>query len=368
MKWTLLVPGALLPASLAPEIAGAIGPVGLGRHLALARREDILAAGEGCSGAAHWAWLARRFGLPGEPPVTGPYAWGAPPDAADPQSWIAQCEPVHMAVGRDHMMLTDLGEPLSPDEAQELFDLAGEVLQAAGDAPHAAVLARIGFRFERRGTQWYLLATEAPQLQTRPLDSVLGRCVQERMPAGADARLWRVLSNEIQMLWHSSRVNNARESRDLRPANALWIHGGGHWQALPPSDVARLHVPGAGGDAAVLHGWQSAAQPGAPAAGGDTVSLDRGLFAAFAHQAWESWLARWDGLDARIEAEMDEARRAGAGEFELVLSGAHQARSWTVPLRRPWWRWPAGPGAARGRLQRGLAEPEARTKAAGAPR
>jgi hypothetical protein len=348
MKWTLLVPGALLPAALAPELARAIRAPLLVQHLLGAQRGPELAAGEHSDGAPHWSWLARAFGQATEPPVTAPYAWHAdgPGDAATRDCWIAHCEPVHMAIARDHFTVTDLGDdPLQTAEAARLFELAGEALAPPADA---------GLRFAERGGRWFLLSERPLDLLTFGIDTVLGRSAHERLPAGADARRWRVLSNEIQMRWHASEVNAAREERGARAVNAVWIHGGGRWHPLPGGTVGALHADPGGAEAEILRGWMHAA--GAHK-GRDALSLHRGLFAAHAHQAWESWLGQLDALALQIDRDLASARAAGARRFELVLCGAQTARSLALPLDRSWWtRWRGAPRDPARLLQRLLGE------------
>jgi hypothetical protein len=265
-------------------------------------------------------------------------------------------------------------EPLDPEETAALLNLANE---AAGDlrsAPLAQSASNSGERldlhFVIRGGHWFVVSPAPLALQTFALDSVLGRSVQEHMPSGAHARAWRILSNEIQMLWHSSTVNDAREQRGARTANALWLHGGGAWAALGPRGVGTLRVdvapnmglsaglnagPDAGlataspgpqligtapssRDAAVLHGWQLAGA-GRPEAGavspGRTLSVHRELFAPFAHQAWDAWLARVPAWEERLEQELTLAQRQGARHFELVLCGGQESRSYAIALRNP---------------------------------
>ncbi|SPE23159.1 putative Signal peptide protein [Burkholderiales bacterium] len=370
MKWTLVVPGALVPAALAPQLASAVRAPQLVQWLARARPGPETSTGEHNAGAPHWSWLARAFGLDDDPPVTAPYAWQASgePDPRSQACWIALCDPVHMAIARDHLVVTDFGDdPLEADEAQSLFTLANEVVCDAA-SPAAATAgggATAGLRFARRGGQWFLLSDQGLQIETHALDAVLGQSVHERMPTGPDARRWRILANEIQMLWHASSVNQAREDRNARPANALWIHGAGRWRALRPGNVTQLRVEPDSTDDAVLRGWMHAAAQHAGSAlpreaalaAGDTVSLCREVFAAFAHQAWDSWLARLGALEHRIDQDIAAARERGLERLELVLCGARQARTVVLPLQAPWWRWPrSAPRAPAPLLQRWLGE------------
>lgn len=61
---------------------------------------------------------------------------------------------------------------------------------------------------------------------TTPIQA-LGRSVQQVQVEGKDARRWRTLLNEIQMLLHAHPVNLAREESGKLPVNSLWLWGGG---------------------------------------------------------------------------------------------------------------------------------------------
>ncbi len=361
MTWTLLVPGALLPAPLAPEMARAVQAPQLVHWLATARAvvADGVVLPEDSTAAPHWAWLVRALGLDDGAIADAPYAWraSAAPTAAraaDNDAWIARCDPVHMAIARDHFVVTGLDNPLSDDDARQLLAEANATL-----AERARQDGTDALRLEIRAGRHYLIAPAALRLRTFALDRVLGQSVQDRLPAGPDARRWRVLANDVQMCWHASAVNAAREEAGWRTANAVWLHGGGHWRPLSSVRAMQLRLPADGAEAAAARGWLAAGHGAAtpPPAGGDTLALDRSLFDAHAHQAWQSWLASLPALEARIAAERAAARAAGARSLRLVLCGTHTARSVELPLAAPWWSWRRGaPRQPAALLLRWLAE------------
>lgn len=381
MNWTLLVPGALLPPALAPEMARHLQLPGLVRHLAgagaaVGPAPRLAPAGRPAAptAAPHWGWLARRFGVADEPLASAPYAWRAlgaqsaavradhradGTVAAEP-TWLAHCEPVHLAIARDHFVVTDLADaPLQAAEAAELLALANTALAGDGDA------AAAGWRLEARGGRWFLRGNAPLRLKTWSLDAVLGQSVQDRLPVGDDARRWRVLANEVQMRWHASAATAARDSAGVRAANALWLHGGGSWRPLAPAGIGTLRLDGAPEEAAVVRGWLQAA--GTPVVGGDTLAIFRGLFSAHAHQAWASWAQQMPAFAAHLEAELAAARSAGARQFTLVLCGSHECRALHLPLQPGWWqRWRSGQRAPAAVLQRWLGE-AADTAATAAP-
>ena len=411
MKWTLLVPGALLPASVAPEMARAIEAPRLARRLASARsvvdpasvslRESTEdAAASAPPTTPHWAWLARAFGADGTPPVTGPYAWQAgcmaehsrvDPDAqrvSAGKMWVARCDPVHMNLARDHFVVTGLGNaPMHTADAQQLLALANEALRGTVPPDPAAPESAPALRLAARAGHWFLLAERRLNLRTTDLDCVLGQSVQDRLPTGADAQRWRVLSNEIQMRWHDCPVNRFREEAGQPAVNALWLHGGGY--LLPLRGVPRVRLVAAPGssEALTVRGWMIAARGGLddtmdgplerspsrpearPAAAlrdGDTLAIHRDLFESFAHQTWETWLDQLIQLQERIEHDLDEAKRRGATDFELVLCGTRQSRTLRLPMHSSWWqRLRGAPRQTAALLQRWLAEAPAPRSAVG---
>lgn len=377
MNWTLLVPGALLPANLAPELVRAIEAPRLVRRLASARLVADPAAETGPFAAAttpHWSWLARAFGVNSIAPVTGPYAWQA---AAIPEVhrnpianrvtagklWVARCDPIHMAIARDHFVVHGLGNaPLQAHEAQALLAQANAALRDI--TAHEAAPPEDGpaLRLATRGGRWFLLSDQPLALRTVDLDRVLGQSVQDCLPSGADARRWRQLANEIQMLWHTNSVNIDRENAGAPVVNALWIHGGGYWRPLEGVPRVRLLAAPGSNEALTVRGWMQAGGHGDTPPGdgpparktrrqttptpsgelrdGDTLAIHRDLFEPFAQQDWESWLNQLVQLQERIEHDLQEARDKGALRFDLVLCGATQTRTLRLPLQLPWWqRW-----------------------------
>ncbi len=347
----MVVAGALLPPEIASAMARSIDTTRLTTWLGRARPTREFIGGE--LGAPHWSWLARTFGMDADPPVTAPYAFGQNPQTPSPghTAWIAHCEPVFLALGRDHMVLRDLAQaPLQTQEAQTLFTLAGQVLAQECDS-HVPKGGDPLLHLEQSLGQWYLRSNEDVDLRCAPPDAVMGRYLHEYLPSGRHARYFKILGNEIQMLWHTSSVNSERESQGLVPVNAVWIHGGGRWQPLPPTRITHVAVAPQGAEEAILHGWLQAAQAPlhAPAPGadpmrapeselGDALTLYKGLMPSFAFQEWQEWFAGLPALEAQIEQEINQARQRGAACFELVLCGQHMGRVLEFRLEPRWWQ------------------------------
>lgn len=76
--------------------------------------------------------------------------------------------------------------------------------------------------------RWYLrLPPGTPLPAFTPPDEALGTDFFEHLAEGADARRWRMLLNEAQIVLHNHPRNAGRVSRGLPPVNSLWFWGGG---------------------------------------------------------------------------------------------------------------------------------------------
>jgi len=348
MRWTVVVPGALLPAPIAADVIGAANAPALARLLARARFDAPRPTSPATAGAAHWGWLWQRFSGRADAPVTAPYAWRAL-EAADPpgageaaQLW--QIDPLHFAVGLDHMLAVPL-------EAQDALDRNESMaLATAADACAQA----FGARLRVLDRHWFLAPAQPWSLATVPLEAALGASIQPLLPSGPDARRWRQLLNEIQIAWHHHPVNAAREARGARPVNGVWLHGGGTYGPLPASGLVQ-----AASDAPAVRGWALAAGVPASAVAADEGSFDaRGdglctwpwLYAPARAEAWHGWLAALARFDRWLGAFAQRAFACGA-EVELVLSGHDATRSVVLGRADGWRLWRRAPLAA------ALAEP-----------
>lgn len=336
MRWFVIVPGALVPASLAPDVLAAATAPRLARRLARAARGEETAGDENTH-LPHLDWLWRAFGGPGRTPVTAPYAWralnrdSATNAAAESQLWF--CEPAHLAFARDHLLVASLADaPLDPGESQALAAAADELMQGSGASLRLLDHAH-----------WFLQVETPWQIETVPLSAALGRSAYEVLPTGPDAPRWRKLLNEIQMCWHAHPVNDAREARGAPTVNALWLHGGGIWHPLPRAPFATLLS-----DDPVLRGWALAAglAPSAllavdatPPANGDALSVWDGLQSSAAAGGWDAWLDRVPTLEAVIESVCDRAFAAGFASVELVLAGGRSARRLSLGAHDGWRFW-----------------------------
>ncbi|HEX5757087.1 MAG TPA: phosphoglycerate mutase [Arenimonas sp.] len=125
---------------------------------------------------------------------------------------------------------------LRADPVRVQPDMTGVRLLAYGDlglgADHAAQLAELlqpvfaehGWQLSAPHPQrWYLrLPADLHLPHFAPPERVLGDDLFEHLPDGADARRWRALLNDTQVLLHQQA-----EAGGTRAANSLWFWGAG---------------------------------------------------------------------------------------------------------------------------------------------
>lgn len=221
----LVVPGLLWPKdSLAEVTRGRELPVlhallGRGRRV---RRPAVPAE----------RWLCEAFGIKGgelrELPIGALRLLG---DGGDPgtDAWLC-ADPVHLRFSRNTLVVDAAGPDLGMDEAAQLVAALNEHLADFGEflAPHPR--------------RWYLRAKAAPRIATHSPAAVAGRTLEPFLPQGEDARDWRRLINEAQVLLHNHPLNAAREAAGRPTANSLWPWGAGPLPAAARTPVPEVHA------------------------------------------------------------------------------------------------------------------------------
>lgn len=87
--------------------------------------------------------------------------------------------------------------------------------------------------------RWYLILPEAHKpRQTLPLHQALGSSLRDMQESIVSVQ-WSKQLNELQMLLHSSTVNQRRETQRQRPVSSFWL-----WDITSSSTPATQYLPG----------------------------------------------------------------------------------------------------------------------------
>lgn len=154
-------------------------------------------------------------------------AQGAYPETQDgSQYWWLRADPVHLQADLHQVLLFDSRMlAIESHEAQTLI------------AEFNRELANEGCLLEALSPDcWYLRLPDDPAIDTHPLPEVIAKDINPLLPQGLNAKYWRALLTEIQMLFYNSEINQKRELDRQPIINSVWFWGGG---VLP----ADLHSP-----------------------------------------------------------------------------------------------------------------------------
>ena len=195
------------------------------RRMTTKRRFTLLLSGD--DAVADSLQNAPTRGLPherfllGDAVPTAPFELlGLQGGAIDPNTVFACIQPVHLHATRDHLVLMHPDHiPLTAAESAALLEEAKPLLQ---DEFKADVIAA-------DPSYWFISPDHFASLATHSVDQAHGRNIDWWLPRdtveAGKARAWRKLQNEIQMLWHISPINEARQASGLPAINSIWISG-----------------------------------------------------------------------------------------------------------------------------------------------
>lgn len=212
--------------------------------------------------------------------------------------WCAWLTPCHWQIGmHDARMAHPRTIQLDADESMQLLDAALPLLRADG----------LDARFVD-SAHWLVTGEALRGLCAASADRMAGQSVQPWLERWQGPAALRRLQNELQMIFHSLPLNDARASRGLVPVNAAWFHGAGH---LEPDSAVR------DGQVSIVNSLQCAAQ----------------------QQDWSSWSVAWRELDASAAQWLQGASQiaiCGERSWKLIQAhGASGARRWLAKLASP---------------------------------
>lgn len=133
--------------------------------------------------------------------------------------WL-RADPVQMIPDRDTLVLIP-GESLGieEDEARTLVDAFNQHFE------QDKVELEMGDTL-----RWYIRILQPIDVQTHSLETMSYYSIQDAMPQGNASAYWRQLMNEVQMLFFTHPVNEARRSNGLPEINGVWIWGEGQYK------------------------------------------------------------------------------------------------------------------------------------------
>jgi hypothetical protein len=277
----LIVPFAVTVSEAGRHALSSLALPHLERLLARRQVAATLGVDEFSLSAPHELALAAERGWPLD---DGALPWGAEAAAAAGldvagRGW-AVLTPAHLQVEADRVLLTDPDAlELADDESRALLDAARPLFEEDGFALHWLAAGR-----------WLASHPLFEDLPTASLDRVLGRNIDPWLPDQRRARGLRRLQNEVQMLWHTHPLNDAREAAGRPAVNSFWCSGSGRTEV---------------------------ALRGAPM---DRVEVDDRLRAPALAEDWVAWRDAWTALDAGpLAALLDRP------EATLTLCGERRA-------------------------------------------
>jgi len=215
MHLTLVIPGLVWKSDALPHPA---------RELPLPALAALLGRGE-----ARWLpaadterRLADAFRMTDDELPWGAVRWAG--EGGDPgvDCWMC-ADPVHLRLAGDRIILADSRElAITTEEAGRLIEMLNTELDDA-------------LTFQTKTPErWYLRLRARPDLRTHSIRQAIGRQVDALLPEGADARIWRRVISEAQILLHKHSVNIVRESQGRSAINSVWLWGCGGYPRLEP--------------------------------------------------------------------------------------------------------------------------------------
>ena len=301
----------LLPATT--RFAGVALPQALAAALGRADRA-MHEAGEDAQLARHFRLLPNRWAHAALTRVVD----GGQEDARL-SGWL-RADPAYIRPDINGARLLATGDGLGIDAADveavlpALRPLFGDVGFGL-DAPHPG--------------RWYLrLPKEAALPAFASPTQALGDDVFEHIPAAPEARRWRLLASEAQVVLHNHPRNATRAAAGKPPINALWFWGGG----VLPDHVASAS-PTLYSDDPLLHGLAKLGTLDAMPLDAAKASEDDGLIDLRAVRDPRADVARWLSPAAQAASRGEVVFYFADGMVFTVAPG-QRWRFWRKPAAR----------------------------------
>lgn len=161
-------------------------------------------------------------------PVCYAYDVGEAGNAGD--GWVLHAYPVILRPDRDQLLVFS-GDALDLDDDESSACIDAFNVHFADD----------GVRLTRSAAgRWYLLTDAAPEVDTTPLEQVLGRPLGDELPQGPRRAFWQGLLNEAQMLFFQLDFNQRRASMGQPTLDGIWLSGAGRGPQATASPFGRI--------------------------------------------------------------------------------------------------------------------------------
>ncbi|WP_024851132.1 hypothetical protein [Hydrogenovibrio kuenenii] len=251
--------------------------------------------------------------------------------------WL-RVDPVQMIPDRDTLVLIP-GESLGigEDEARALVDAFNQHF------------AQDRVELEMGDTlRWYIRILQPIDVQTHSLETMSYYSIQDAMPQGNASAYWRQLMNEVQMLFFTHPVNEARRSNGLPEINGVWVWGEGQYKA---DDVYVRQDAALAGNLAYLKGLAKLSQSSffeAPESypAWQILMVDTGcneqmvvLDDALSEMTEEEWLVLLQRMEKDWFAPMLEQLKSGQIHSLLLDLGMSHRYYLTPKHLKKFWRW-----------------------------
>ncbi len=336
----LLLPFALVPHHMARDLLPACPTPALATLLA---RGKTTVAPRPYSAFAralpHEFWAACHLGLVPEPvtelshsPAIATALMATHNLPQQEGTWFV-VQPANFEVGMSHVSLTAIDEQLAltEEESRALFEAAKPYVEENGKA-----------LLYGNASTWFLRADDWSDFVTSTPNTALGRNIDIWLPEGVHNRDWRRLHNEVQMLWHTHAVNDARSARNAKAANALWLWGQSPANTTLPTNTYDAVFNLSGWMAGVTNKTYQATSANALLThdhGRILVLLDQ-LIAPTLSEEWGRWLYEMETLETQWFAPLLAALTSGKlHSVRLILTGTESIAEYTASkssLRKFW--------------------------------
>lgn len=198
--------------------------------------------------------------------------------------------------------------------------------------------------------RWYVHCQHVPAATFTELQYVLGRQIDGFLPTGKHALLWHRYLNEIQMLFYTHPVNEARSLAKQQMISSLWFWGGGYYP-WPPQPVQPYTIYS---DAQEIC-WQAQALAyptclfsgdTLPIAYEQSVWIISALSKALVETGVEGWEAALQYIDCHyLSVALQALKNQQIAQIELIFPEDTQAYQITTRRWDCWKGWRAHPQA-----------------------